>query len=101
MHGIVVDWTINIGQIISGFIAGACAVIGIYGAVLRVYYLVDRRLEKAEIALDQHAKTLASHGEVMATHEARMLDIMQDVAAIIATLNPGAFRWNGRERRNQ
>lgn len=93
-----IDWTVSVGQILGGVTAGAMAVIGTYGAVLKIYYLLDKRLTLAETHLESHTETLKSHAGKMLDHEGRMIDIIASVAQLFGSL--GIVRWNGKERRH-
>ena len=94
-----IDWTINIGALIGGLLSGLLAIIGTYGAGLKLWHKVDKRIGAAESTLQHHAEALTAHGERASRHERMMVEVIQDVARIIGSLNPA--RWNGTERRNE
>ncbi len=95
--GFHVDWSVNIGQILGSIITGILAIIGAYGAVIRLYHQIDLRLSKVEESLVAHAQTLTEHSADMRKHEGLMLDVIQDVARIVGQLTT----WNGRDRRGK
>jgi len=92
-----IDWTINIGALIGGLVSGLLAVMGTYGAGLKLWHKVDKRIGTAEATLQHHAESLTAHGERASRHERMMVDVIQDVARIVGQLNPAT--WTGADRR--
>ena len=103
-----IDWTVNIGALLGGAISGVLAIGGTYGAMLRFWHKVDKRIEKAEATLEHHAAALSTHGAQATRHESMLIDVLQDVARIMGQLGRDAIdattrghrtQWNGLERR--
>jgi hypothetical protein len=95
--GFHVDWSLNVGQILGSIVTGVLAIIGAYGAVIRLYHAIDLRLSKVEENLTVHSATLVEHSADMKKHENMMLEVIQDVARIVGQL----ASWNGRDRRGK
>lgn len=79
------SWDINIGQIVSA----AVVLLGAYSGALRIYHLLDKRLDRLEGHLSQHTDTLEIHSQRMEKYEAGLLGIVGDVQRILGRLERG------------
>lgn len=93
-----IDWTINIGAVLGGLLSGMLAVVGAYGAALRFWHKVDKRISSTEQQLTHHAEQLTAHNEKAARHEQMLVEVLQDVARIIGRLGSSS-NWTGADRR--
>ncbi len=74
-----IDWTVNVWQIVTaiGFLIGS------YGAVMRIYHLLDRRLSLLEQSFLVHAGTLVDHGARLQRYEDGLFKIVGDLQRLI------------------
>ena len=79
------SWDINIGQIVSA----AVVLLGAYSGALRIYHLLDKRMDKFEGHLSQHTDTLELHSVRMEKYESGLYSIVGDVQRILGRLERG------------
>ena len=76
------SWDINLGQIVSA----ALVLLGAYAAAIRVYHLMDKRIDKLDLHLSTHTETLAMHADRMEHHESSLVKIVGDVQRILGRM---------------
>ena len=74
-----IDYTLNIWQVITavGFLFAG------YGAIMRVYHLLDKRLASMEQHLTDHADTLGEHGRRLGKYEEALFKMVGDLQRVI------------------
>lgn len=92
------NWTLDLGQLVNA----ALFLAGIYGGVLRVYHLLDKRLSSLERMLSSHADTLTGHADRMDRYEAQILRVVGDLQRLIGrieTVQPWRADFDPERRR--
>lgn len=73
------DWSFNVGQLVTA----VAFLLGAYGAVMRIYHLLDKRLGNLEMRLETHASTLGDHGKRMGRYEESLFSIVGDLQRVV------------------
>lgn len=89
------SWEINLGQIIQAVML----LFGAWGAVLRIYHMLDKRMDKFEGNIAHHATTLGDHASRMSRYENQITTLVGDMQRIIGRMEILSPRWTGKERR--
>lgn len=95
--GLTFNWEINIGQVLSVVIF----LLGVWGGAIRLYHLLDKRMDRFELTLGEHARTLVEHSGRMTNYERDMVDVVGDLQRTIGRVETALqpSRWNNRDPR--
>ncbi len=91
------SWEINLGQVVSA----AVFALGFYSSAIRLYYMIDKRMDRFETNLSRHSDTLIDHAKWQQRQEEHVLSIVQNLQRVIGRLEILSPRWNGEDRRTQ
>lgn len=79
MPPVTFDWSISLGQIVTGILfAGSVAL-----SAQRIYHLLDKRIAGLELTLTTHAATLTDHKGKLDKYEETLFSVVSDLQRII------------------
>lgn len=94
---VMFDWTISLGSIVNAVML----IIGAYAAGVKLYHALDKRIDRFELEISAHAKTLEDHASRMERWESTLFKVVSDLQRVIGRMEvPPDRRWDGTNRRD-
>lgn len=93
---ITFDWSVSLGQIVNAVLL----IFGVYGAVIRMYHVLDKRASAIEQTIKNHGEALTNHAIRMERWETTLFKVVSDLQRVIGRMEVSAHEpWHGPDRR--